>query len=166
MDQVDQIIEEWTRERPDLDVSSMSVIGRLARVSHHLSRAHANTFDKHGLNASSFDVLATLRRAGAPFTLSPKQLLARTMVASGTMTNRLDRLELAGLVHRLPNPEDRRGYAIQLSDKGKHVIDATVTDHCKTQQHLTRGLKDEEREALNTLLTKWLAQFESPVRTD
>ena len=160
MDKVDRILEQWHRECPDLDVSSMSLIGRFKRISQHLSVAMSKTFADHGLNMASFDVLATLRRTGPPYALSPNDLMASTMVTSGTMTNRIDQLVKAGLVERVRNPEDRRSVAVTLSEKGFSVIDAALQDHVKTQNKLTSSLSEAEHKKLNTLLRKYLKSFE------
>lgn len=110
MDRIDKITQQWERERPDLDISAMGLIGRLGNVAHHLTREMEKVFTQFGLNRSSFDVLATLRRAGAPYTLTPSDMLATLMVTSGTMTNRIDQLEKAGYVVRHVNPDDGRGF--------------------------------------------------------
>jgi len=160
MDRVDEILAQWNRERPDLDVTSMGLVGRLKRISQHLSREMDKTFAAHGLNGASFDVLATLRRSGSPYRLSPGDLLATMMVTSGTMTNRIDQLEKANLVARIHNPDDGRSVIISLTDKGLTVIDATVTAHVKTQARLTSGLSGKDRATLNRLLAGFLKDFE------
>lgn len=156
MDRVDDILAQWHRERPDLDVGPMGLIGRLRRISHHLTREMEKTFARHGLNDATFDVLATLRRSGPPYSLSPGDLLATMMITSGTMTNRVDQLEKVGLVERTQNPEDGRGVIISLTDKGFAVIDAAVTDHVATQVRLTSMLSPKDTAALNRLLSKYL----------
>ena len=156
MDHVDRILEQWNTERPDLDVTPMGVIGRIKRLSLHLHQEMNKTFATYGLNLSSFDVLATLRRSGLPFSLSPRELLSATMVTSGTMTNRIDRLVKAGLVERVQNPDDGRSVLIKLSSKGFDLIDEAVTAHVKTQAKLTAGLSDDECETLNKLMKKIL----------
>jgi DNA-binding MarR family transcriptional regulator len=160
MDRVDEILAQWHRERPDLDVAPMALIGRIRRISQHLSRAMEVTFARHGLTGASFDVLATLRRSGPPYRLSPGDLLATMMITSGTMTNRIDQLEKAGFVERSHNPDDRRSVIISLTEKGFAVIDAAVTEHVATQARLTSGLSKEDSAALNALLIKYLAAFE------
>lgn len=157
MDHVDKIVAQWGRERPDLDVGPMALIGRLKRLSQQLSRAMEKTWAAHGLNAASFDVLATLRRSAPPHRLSPGDLMDSTMVTSGTMTNRIDQLERAGLVERFRNPEDGRGFLISLSSKGFTVIDAAVTEHVETQAKLVSGLSADDRAALDALLKKFMA---------
>jgi len=162
MDRVDLILAQWNRERPDLDVGPMGLLGRFKRLAQHLSRETEKTFAAHGLTAPSFDVLATLRRSGPPYALSPGDLLDTMMITSGTMTNRIDQLEKAGLVRRTHNPDDRRSVIISLTDEGFAVIDAAVTAHVRTQARLTSILSKEENAALNALLAKYLAAFETP----
>ncbi|AMM86373.1 MarR family transcriptional regulator [Martelella sp. AD-3] len=160
MDHVDSILAEWQSERPDLDAMPMGVMGRLKRLQQHLARNLEAVFSRYGLNAASFDVLATLRRSGPPYALSPSVLMERTMVSSGTMTNRLDRLEAAGFISRERNPEDGRGFVIALSDKGFALIDEAVSAHVENQHRLIASLPMEDRAALDRLLAKWLAAFE------
>ncbi|SMC14588.1 HTH-type transcriptional regulator MhqR [Roseovarius aestuarii] len=139
----------------------MGLIGRFKRVMAQLSREMAETWAEHGLNAASFDVLATLRRSGPPYALSPSDLIASTMVTSGTMTNRIDQLEKAGLVVRKQSDEDRRSFLISLTDEGFRVIDEAVTAHVETQARLVSGLSEEDREKLDALLKVFLAGFET-----
>jgi DNA-binding MarR family transcriptional regulator len=160
MDHVDRILAQWARERPDLALEPMGILGRLARLRTHLAREVDRALGEHGLTSSSFDVLATLRRSGPPYRLSPGDLLATTMVSSGTMTNRLDQLEKAGLVKRSHNPEDRRSVIIALTPKGFDVVDAAVTRHVENQQRLLEGISSEERAALDGLLRTFLGKFE------
>lgn len=160
MDHVDRILAQWNRERPDLDVEPMGLLGRIARLRTHLAREIEKALAAHGLNSASFDVLATLRRSGPPYRLSPGDLIATTMVSSGTMTNRLDQLEKAGLIERENNPDDRRGVIIALTPKGLALVDAAVTDHVENQHKLLDGLDAQERVALDGLLRKFLGEFE------
>lgn len=162
MDHVDQIKAQWREQRPDLDVEPMGIIGRMARLTRHLQAEHDRIFERHGLNNAGFDVLATLRRAGPPHALTPKQMLASAMISSGTMTNRLDRLEEAGLIRRSPDPADGRGVLIQLTEAGLAKVDATVTDHVQNQQAMIAALPPAQRQQLDAALTAWLAAFESP----
>ncbi len=160
MDRVDKAINQWSQERPDLDVSSMELIGRLARIYKFAGLGMTSTFAKHGLNAANFDVLATLRRSGPPYALSPNDLISSTMVTSGTMTNRIDQLTRAGLVERIKNPNDGRSVVVSLTKAGFDLIDAAVTDHVATQEQLTSGLSKDEQKRLNTLLKKFLQSLE------
>ena len=161
MDHVDRILAQWRRERPDLEVAPMGLIGRIKRLALCLSREMEKTWARHGLNAASFDVLATLRRSGPPFRLSPGDLMASTMVTSGTMTNRIDQLEKAGLVERIRNPDDGRGFLISLTGRGFEVIDAAVAAHVETQGRLVAGLSRDERRALDGLLKRFLKDVEA-----
>ena len=161
MDHVDKITAQWRQERPDLDVTPMALIGRVKRLSLFLTRGMEKTWAEYGLNAASFDVLATLRRSGAPFSLSPSDLIGSTMVTSGTMTNRIDQLVKAGYVERTPNPKDGRGFFISLTDRGFGVIDKAVAAHVATQEDLVSGLTDEEQDELNRLLKTFLRVFEA-----
>lgn len=154
MDHVDFIIDQWARERPDLDVSAMEIIGRVGRLYLAYQEGMQKTFARFGLNAAKFDVLATLRRAGAPYRLSPGDLLKATMVASGTMTNRITRLESQGLVLRQINPDDSRSFLIELSPKGLALIDVVVGEHVATQENLLAAMPHEERMAFKTLLSR------------
>jgi len=156
MDHVDKIIKQWHQERPDLDVGPMEVIGRIKQVSQLLLREMDKTFSAHGLNGASFDVLATLRRSGEPYGLSPGDLMASTMVTSGTMTNRIDQLVKAGFVERTANPQDARGFIISLTNGGHELIDRVLNDHVKTQAQLTDVLTKEEKKSLNSILRKFL----------
>jgi len=160
MDHVDFITDQWARERPDLDVSAMGIIGRVARLYLAYQEAMQVTFSRYSLNAAKFDVLATLRRSGAPYRLSPGDLLKATMVASGTMTNRISRLEAEGLVLRLINPDDSRSFLIELSADGRALIDRVVEDHVATQERLLAAMPKQERTALKTLLSRAQAAVE------
>jgi len=159
-DHVDRILAQWRRERPELDVEPMGIFGRLKRLTTHIGREVDAVLLKHGLSSSSFDVLATLRRSGAPYRLSPGELLGMTMVSSGTMTNRIDQLEKAGLVERLFNPEDRRSVLIALTEKGLAAVEEAVGAHVANQQRLTRNLTADDKAELDRLLKKFLSDFE------
>jgi len=161
MDRIDKILTQWNRERPDLNTGPMGLIGRIGNLAHHLGREMERTFAQFGLNRATFDVLATLRRSGTPYALSPSDLMAAMMVASGTMTNRIDQLEKAGHVARSINPEDGRSFLVSLTEKGFALIDSAVAAHVETQSRLVSGLSEEERAALNALLGKYLAGFEA-----
>ncbi|MBD2089584.1 MarR family transcriptional regulator [Microcoleus sp. FACHB-1515] len=159
-DRVDQILAQWQRERPDLDVSPMGIIGRVTRLAKHLEHAIQTTFSDFGLTVGEFDALATLRRSGQPYQLSPTELFNTLMVSSGTMTHRIDRLEQAELVRRIPDRSDRRGTQIQLTEKGFSVVEKAVEAHVINEQRILNGLEASEREVLTQLLRKFLASFE------
>ncbi|MCE8520870.1 MarR family transcriptional regulator [Ruegeria pomeroyi] len=161
MDHVDVIIRQWAAERPDLDTRAMAVIGRVARLSMAFGQGMQENFARNGLNAAKFDVLATLLRSGPPYALSPGALLDATMVASGTMTNRIDRLEQDGLVERRKNPEDSRSVIIALTPRGLTLINEMMAAHVTTQAQLLKGLTAEEQAALTALLAKALHSAET-----
>src|SRR6201981_3887558 len=127
-DEVDDLVAAWREQRPDLDVAPLQVLSRVSRLARHLDRARRAAFAAHGLETWEFDVLSALRRTGPPYQLTPGALLRATLVTSGTMTNRVDRLAAAGLVHREPDPQDRRGVLVTLSQRGMAVGDGAVTE--------------------------------------
>jgi DNA-binding MarR family transcriptional regulator len=161
-DPVDRITAQWRRERPDLDPSPMGVIGRISRSAVLLQRELDGAFAQFGLTGGDFDVLATLRRAGPPFTLSPGQLSLSTMVSSGGMTKRLDRLEAMGLVRRDPDPDDRRGVLISLTAVGRALIDRAVEAHLENEKRLLAGMSPAKRAQLAELLRELLLGLEEP----
>lgn len=145
-DEVDRLVHDWVRERPDLDFSPLEVLSRITRISRHLDIARRKAFGE--LDTSGFDVLAALRRAGTPYQLSPGQLIQETMVTSGTMTNRLDRLEELSLITRKADPQDGRGSLVTLTKSGMRAVDAAMED-----------LLTREREILHSLSKSELAQI-------
>jgi len=157
MDKVDAILAQWQSARPDLDTSPMGVLGRLSRVRRITSEAMNANYRLHGLKDGEFDLLATLRRSGAPYTLTPGDLVATSMVTSGAITNRLDRLEERGLITREVDPRNRRSVIVTLTSTGLAVIDAAVTDHVALQHELLDPLSSKDRAQLARLLSKWLA---------
>lgn len=160
MDRVDHILAQWRHERPDLDVAAMGPIGRLSRISRRLSAAMETTHARFGLNSATFDVLATLRRTPPPHALTPGDLIGAMMVTSGTVTNRIDQLEHAGLVAREENPRDRRSVLIALTDTGFATIESAIVAHVETQARLLEGLAPEERAALDASLRRMIAALE------
>ena len=158
MDRAGMAIEQWARERPDLPSLPMAVFGRLSDASERVLRDHMNPlFADAGLQPGEFDVLATLRRSGKPFMLSPTKLYEALMISSGGMTNRIDRLERAGFVERRPDPEDRRGKLIALTGVGMRVIDETIGRHVANEERLLSVLTPAEQNKLNELLEKLIA---------
>jgi DNA-binding MarR family transcriptional regulator len=158
MDRADLAIDQWARERPDLPSLPMAVLGRLSEAAERVMRDHLNPpFAEAGLQPGEFDVLATLRRSGDPYMLSPTRLYEAAMISSGGMTNRIDRLERAGLVERRPDPNDRRGKLIALTAAGRRVIDETITRHVANEERLLSALTAAEQEKLNALLKKLIA---------
>ena len=160
-DEVDRLVAAWARERPDLDVQPLEILSRVTRLARHLDRARRTAFETHDLEVWEFDVLAALRRAGRPYVLSPGQLLAQTMVTSGTMTNRVDRLELRGLVQRLPDPADRRGVHVRLTPRGKERVDAALADLLARERELLSSLTARQQQSLSGLLRQLVAPFEA-----
>nr|WP_227287714.1 MarR family transcriptional regulator [Boseongicola sp. H5] len=160
MDAVDRILAQWAAARPDLDMAAMGPIGRLSRVFHHLTRRMAETFATHGLNAAGFDVLATLRRSPPPHALSPGDLMSSMMITSGTMTNRIDQLAKAGCITRRPDTQDARRAVVQLTEKGRELIDTALVDHLATQRSILAVLTHDEIEQLDAALSKLLRAAE------
>lgn len=161
MNQVDRILEQWGRVRPDLDVTPMGLTGRLKRIARILEREMEPVFGAHGLNLASFDVLATLLRSGEPYRLSPGELIENSMVTSGTMTNRIDQLVKGGLVERVPNPDDGRSVLIALTKQGKRVIDRAIEDHVQNLHRLTSELSDSAFSRLDRSLGQYLEVLEN-----
>ena len=159
-DEVDRLVEAWQRERPDLDVSPLEVLSRVSRLARHLDRARAAAFSQHDLESWEFDVLAALRRAGEPYELSPGQLLTRTLVTSGTMTNRIDRLETRDLVTRRPDPADRRGVVVSLTVDGRAHVDAALADLLTHERAILSGLRKADVMRLADLLRSVTLRFE------
>ena len=158
-DAVDRITAQWRRERPDLDSTPMEVIGRITRASALIQRELERVFAQHGLAGGDFDVLATLRRAGAP--LPPGELSRSTMVTTGGMTKPLDRLEALGLTRREPDPRDRRGRLIALTDDGRALIDRAVEAHIQNEERLLANLPAAKREQLAALLRALLTTLDA-----
>jgi DNA-binding MarR family transcriptional regulator len=157
---MDGILAQWKRERPDVDVAALGIMGRLFRVAQLADAELAKGIALHDLQPGWFDLLAALRRAGRPFELNPTQLMATTMLSSGGMTKRLDRLEEAGLVERRPDPGDRRGTLVGLTRKGQALVDAALPTHVGNEERLLRTLSASERRTLDELLRKLLAGLE------
>ena len=153
-DHVDQILEQWKRERPDLDASPMGIVGRISRLNRVHERAIAETFSTFDLGLDEFDVLATLRRSGSPYELNPKHLRQSMMITSATMTHRLDKLEERGLVRRNDDPSDRRGIIVRLTGDGKGLVDMALEAHLETEARLVTHLSRQDQTALAHLLRK------------
>ena len=154
-DHVGRILEQWRRERPDLDTSPMGVIGRLHRLADRLDEELRPVFATAGLAAGDFDVLAALRRAGAPYELTPGELGATTMVSSGAVTKRVDRLVAAGHVERSVCADDARSRRVRLTPGGLALVDDLLARHVANEHRLLAGLEPGEREALARLLERW-----------
>lgn len=161
MNRVEFAAEQWRKEKPELDLLPMELVARLGAITRLITRDHLEPFFKeHGLHQGEFDVLATLRRAGKPYSLGPSQLFDALMISSGGMTNRLDRLEKAGLIERSPNPEDRRGMLVNLSKKGLELIDRIMPLHVENEANALATLSKKEQDTLNAMLEKLLSGLE------
>lgn len=151
-DEVDRIVEAWNRERPDLDFAPLHVLSRVGRLSKHLDRARRAAFTASDLESWEFDVLSALRRAGKPYQLSPKALLTQTLVSSGTMTNRIDRLVERGLVERRMDPRDGRGILVTMTPRGRTAVDVAISNLVEAEANLLGDLSGPDREQLTALL--------------
>ena len=163
-DGVDEILEQWRAERPDLDPSPIGVIGRISRLARELEARLESVYREHGLEPGWHDVLATLRRQGPPYTMRPSDFTGTLMLTSSGTTKRLDKLENAGLVARTADPSDRRGVLITLTDAGLRLIDEVTVAHLDNERELIAALDEREREQLAALLRK--LQLGLPPLTD
>ncbi|WP_329342732.1 MarR family transcriptional regulator [Streptomyces sp. NBC_00663] len=161
-DRVARIQADWRRERPDLDVGPQGVIGRLHRLADRLTEELVLVYGRYGLGEGEFDVLCALRRAGEPYERAPGELAAHTMVTTGAMTKRIDRLERAGLVTRRRSADDQRGRIVALTGPGRALVDQAFTDHMRNERRLLDLLTPTEAETLEKLLTTWLSRLEPP----
>ena len=158
-DEVDDLVEAWARERSDLDLRPVAVFSRISRLARHLDLARREAFSAHDIESWEFDVLAALRRAGEPYELSPGRLLRETLVTSGTMTNRVDRLAARGLVERSPDPDDRRGVIVRLRPEGKAAVDGAFEALLSAEAELLADLPASQQRELANLLRRLLAPF-------
>jgi DNA-binding MarR family transcriptional regulator len=161
-DHVDHLIEQWHRERPDLDVSPMEVIARISRLCRIFERRIQERYASDGLNQAQFGVLAALRRAEPPHCLSPTELYESLLLSSGAISHRLVRLEAKGYVRRLPDPNDGRGALVMLTPSGKRLIDKVLTKHYTNEAELLASLSSAERATIATILRRLLSDFEEP----
>jgi DNA-binding MarR family transcriptional regulator len=159
-DYIEEMIAAWRRERPGLDLSGMAVVARLLRVAHRFDEAQGEFFSALGLKPGWLDVLAALRRAGAPYRLTPTRLSEEALISTAGMTNRLDRLEQAGLIERLPDPDDRRGVLVELTEEGFELVDSAVDAHRGLSKRLLGALDGRERDELDELLAKLLGPLD------
>ncbi len=160
MDAIDRALLQWDKERPDLNTKPMAMLGRLMRLSKILEARIAEVHKKYDLKMGEFDVLATLRRAGSPYRLTPSELLASMLLTSGAMTNRLDKLENKGLIVRHHSKADRRSIEVELSDKGLQLANEVIVEHVMTQENLVSSLSPDEQEQIGQCLKLWLQKFE------
>jgi DNA-binding MarR family transcriptional regulator len=157
---MDTILTQWHRERPDLDVAALGLLGRLFRAAHLADAELSAGIAEYGLQPGWFDLLAALRRSGAPYELNPTDLMRSTMISSGGMTKRLDRMEEAGLVGRRSDPSDRRGTLVGLTKRGKAIVDEAVVAHVANEERLLQSLSAAERKSLDDLLRTLLSELE------
>jgi DNA-binding MarR family transcriptional regulator len=163
MDRAEYAANQWARERPEIDTEAMVLLGRLAEAALVISRDRLNPlFAQFDLQPGEFDVLATLRRSGQPYALTPTDLYEAAMISSGSMTNRIDRLEKVGFVTRKPNPADKRGTLVALTKQGLALIDRVIDAHVTNQQAIVNGLTAREQSQLSALLAKLLKGQEAP----
>ena len=159
-DHVEHLLEQWRRERPDIDASPMGIVARISRLARILDRQIEEGYAAYGLNTAQFGVLAALRRAGAPYCLTPTSLYSSLLVSSGAMTNRLERLTAAGYVRRIPDPSDGRSILVALTPKGKRLIDRVVAQHYDLERELLASLSPDDQKRLAATLRKLLIEFE------
>lgn len=164
-DEVDRIVDSWSRVRPDLDFSPLQVLSRVGRLARHLERARRTAFAASDLELWEFDVLSALRREGAPYQLSPKGLLQQTLVSSGTMTNRIDRLEARRLVERRTDPNDGRGILVVMTELGRERVDDAISTLLSAESELLRHLARSDQERLANLLRKLSLDFDADDRS-
>jgi DNA-binding MarR family transcriptional regulator len=165
-DEVDDLVASWRAERPDLDIGPLQVLSRVSRLARHLDRARRAAFAAHRLQAWEFDVLSALRRQGPPYQLTPGALVRATLVTSGTMTNRIDRLAAAGLVRRHPDPQDKRGVLVTLTTQGAAAADAALADLLRRERQLLTGLSAAQQRELAGMLRVLLAPFDADQPAD
>ncbi|WP_330457869.1 MarR family transcriptional regulator [Streptomyces sp. NBC_00820] len=156
-DPVDTIIEQWAAVRPDLDTRALEVFGRVHRIARAMGDRTEKAYARFGISRGEFDVLATLRRSGEPYTLSPRELSATLMLTTGGTTGRLDKLEQAGLLRRSPDPHDRRGLRVTLTEEGLRLVDSAVGAGLAEQQDALTALDDEQVGQLVGLLRQLLS---------
>jgi DNA-binding MarR family transcriptional regulator len=161
-DEVEHLVAGWRRALPGVDVSPLEVLSRVTRLAHHLERQRSVVFARHDLETWTFDVLSALRRAGPPYELSPGQLLAQTLVTSGTMTNRLNHLEQRGFVRRRPDLRDARSIRVRLTPGGRRKVDSALKDLVVREDALLGRLDEDRRSVLASLLKVVVAPFDSP----
>lgn len=159
MDEVDKIVTAWQRERPDLNLDALQVLSRISRLAHHLDAGRKSAFAKSDLESWEFDVLASLRRAGKPYALPPRELIKENLVTSGTMTNRIDQLEKRNLVSRRPDPADGRSVIVSLTETGKQLVDAAFSNLLEIEAELLADLSKADQAQLAALLRLLTVQF-------
>ncbi len=165
-DVINRIVAEWKTVRPDLQTTTMETVGRILRINLHICASIEKVIMGFGLNMGEFDTLATLRRSGAPYCLSPTQLYTELLLSSGSMTNRLNRLESRGLVARVADPADRRGLLVELTAEGAKLIDAAMDAHLLNEASILSPFSADEQQALANSLSRWLVFLSDIPHTD
>ncbi|WP_114766793.1 MarR family winged helix-turn-helix transcriptional regulator [Vibrio rhodolitus] len=160
MDAIDRVVEQWAREKQDLETEPMAIMGRLMRIAKYMETEVARLHKSYDLKLGEFDVLASLRRSGKPYRLTPSELIDSMMLTSGAMTNRLDKLESKGLICREHSKEDRRSVTVELTEKGFTLIDQIIEEHAAVQTKLVKGMNASQKKQMNTILKGWLTQYE------
>ncbi|MGV2986539.1 MarR family winged helix-turn-helix transcriptional regulator [Vibrio sp. E150_011] len=160
MDAVDRVVAQWAKEKPDLETEPMALMGRMMRLAKYMENQVAEVHKKYDLKMGEFDVLATLRRSGTPYQLTPSELIDSMMLTSGAMTNRLDKLESKGYISRTHSEEDRRSVRVKLTSGGLVLIDKMIEEHVDVQRELVQSLSKPQKKNMNQLLKHWLGQFE------
>lgn len=160
-DHVARVVNQWKSEYPEVDASPMYVLARMMRLNTQINKTLSANFGRFGLATGDFDVLATLRRSGVPYALRPTELTRSSMLTSGTMTSRLDKLERLGLVRREANPNDRRALMIHLTDAGRALVEKVASKHFELEAEMLKALAPEDREALEGILERWSHRLET-----
>ncbi|MCG9629308.1 MULTISPECIES: MarR family transcriptional regulator [Vibrio] len=160
MDAIDRVVEQWAKEKPDLETEPMAIMGRVMRIAKYMETQVADLHKQYDMKLGEFDVLATLRRSGKPYRLTPSELIGSMMLTSGAMTNRLDKLEAKGLISREHSKEDRRSVSVKLTKSGLTLIDEMMTEHVEMQKKLVKTLSASQKKNTNQLLKTWLSAYE------
>ena len=160
MDAIDRVVEQWAKEKPELETEPMAMMGRIMRIAKYMETQVADLHKTYDMKLGEFDVLATLRRSGKPYRLTPSELIGSMMLTSGAMTNRLDKLEAKGLISREHSTEDRRSVSVKLTKDGLVLIDEMMTEHVEMQKKLVKSLSASQKKNINQLLKTWLSAYE------
>tara|TARA_B100001057_G_scaffold499752_1_gene611636 strand:+ start:522 stop:1004 length:483 start_codon:yes stop_codon:yes gene_type:complete len=160
MDAIDRVVEQWAKEKPELETEPMAMMGRIMRIAKYMETQVADLHKTYDMKLGEFDVLATLRRSGKPYRLTPSELIGSMMLTSGAMTNRLDKLEAKGLISREHSKEDRRSVSVKLTKDGLVLIDEMMTEHVEMQKKLVKSLSASQKKNTNQLLKAWLSAYE------
>ncbi|MDN3612191.1 MarR family winged helix-turn-helix transcriptional regulator [Vibrio ostreicida] len=159
MDSVDRVIEQWAKEKPELKTDAMAIVGRLMRLAKYLETQMAQLHKRYQLTSGEFDVIATLRRSGKPYRLTPSELIDSMLLTSGAMTNRLDKLESKSLIEREHSKEDRRSVTVGLTADGVALIDVMIEEHAALQSKLLKEMDETHKSSIHAILKEWLAHY-------